>query len=135
MYNPYNLPSNYNNSANQPITHNQSNPFYEQYTYERVLPPAEPQSLMSSAEHTKQLLEDAVIINETFRTSPAFALQLTTAAKNSDHQTVHYLINNLIKNRALVSFSPGGISINLIPLNESNNCCYIIMFLNWKEAF
>ena len=117
------------------LQHNQM--YYPDYApshNERVLPPTEPQSLKNSAEKTKQLLSDVQIINETIRTSPTFAQQITSAAQKSDHQTVHYMVNNLpIKNKASVSYSPGGISIKIV--HKESDCCYIVMFLNWREFF
>lgn len=133
-YSPYNLYY----STNLPTDISQQNQEklspYQLKKTERVFPPAQPHSLINSAKNTKLLLADVEIVNEKIRTSPDFAQQLTTAAQKSDHQTVHYLINRLpIKNKALVSFSPGGISITFV--HKANDCCYIVVFLNWTEFF
>lgn len=126
------------NSSDLPYNQVQPNQldyhYYPTYNSERILPPTEPQSLKKSAERIKQLSSDVEIVNEKIRTSPNFAQQITSAAQKSDHQTVHYLINNSgIKNKALVSFSPGGISITYV--HKESDCCYIVTFLNWKEFF
>ena len=107
--------------------------YYPNYN-ERVLPPAEPESLKKSAENTKQLLSDVQTINETIRTSPTFAQQLTAAAQQSNTQAVQNLINQLpLNHRTTVAISPGGISITF--LHKQNDCCYIVIFLNWREFF
>ena len=138
MYDPYS--SYLYNQSNFPLPYYQQTPniVYETSYNQRVpvLPPTQPKQLMGSAEHTKNLLADAQIVNETLRTSPSFNQQLTTAAQQSQHQIVHDLINNLpIQGRAIISFSPGGISITFLPKLETNNCCYVVTFLNWKEFF
>ncbi|WP_050615366.1 hypothetical protein [Bacillus testis] len=135
MNNPYSPYFQYNIPlpANQ-YSQNQQHPLSEDH--QRILPPTQPERLRKSAEHTKTLLSDLVIVNETIRTSPEFSQRLVNAASQSDHQTVHYMINNLaIENRAVVSYTPGGISITLLPKDASNSCCYVVMFLNWKESF
>ena len=112
-------------------------PYLEQQPVEqRQYPPIEPDRLMNSANYNKNLIIDIGIINEHLRTSKNFRQQLQTAAQQSNHQEVHDLINGLpIQNRAIVSYSPGGLSITLIPKKETNNCCYLIVYLNWKESF
>ncbi|MFS0782168.1 hypothetical protein [Bacillus sp. 1P06AnD] len=140
MYYPYHIPYYLSNPNYMPAyystQHQAHTPASPSTVYDRILPPTQPERLMKSAENTKLLLADAAVVNEKLRTSPDFVKQLATAASQSDHQTVHYLINNLaIQNRALISYSPGGISITLIPQDEANSCCYIVMFLNWKDYF
>ncbi|MEH6944486.1 hypothetical protein [Bacillus sp. JJ722] len=109
-------------------------PFLQTYDSERPLPPSEPQSLKNSAENIKQLLSDVEIVNEKIRSLPTFAQEITSAAHKSDHQKLHYMINNSgIKNKATVSFSPGGISITYV--HRESDCCYIVTFLNWREFF
>ena len=115
--------------------------YYDAYFYRpqepfihRFPPPSQPKSLQKSAENNKQLLSDVELINETIRTSPAFAQRLVNAAQQSDTKAVQSIINQLpLKHKTAVAISPGGISITF--MHKESDCCYVVMFLNWRDFF
>ena len=101
-----------------------------------VLPPVQTAPLMSSANLTAELINDARTITDILASNENLVFQLIDAAQKSQTDKVNVIIKNFpVKNRLRVTYTPGIIKLRLLPLDPKNTCCSIEMSLNWGAPF
>ncbi len=110
---------------------------WEQYRQQGVvLPPVQTAPLMSSANLTTDLINDARTITDILAFNQNLVFQLIDAAQKSQTDKVNDIIKNFpVKNRLRVTYTPGIIKLRLLPLDPKNTCCSIEMSLNWGAPF
>lgn len=132
-YNPY-----YQRNSHyvpQPYYYYPYHPYPATYppNYYRQYPEVNPSQFMTSAQHMRTLMKDAVTLLDHMSDSKQYSLDLMSAAQQSNQQKVNMMIKETgIKTPPKVTYTPDGLKLQFQAPGDATDCCNLTITLRWS---